>query len=282
MTRRGRSWRGLPMRLLIHDREIAAAAGRLGGAGRAAGPMVLRRARGRVPGTLPLPPGFGGGAGAGLRRADEGGDLSGEGRAGAAVPSSGRPRRSADARRVRSGADRLCRRCSTIARAGGLRPAPRVFRASRRPRRGGCRWCGCSIIMPIWRPVWGTTAGRWTGGRWRGSCSTGWGWARTARSGAARCCWATIAGSSGSGHLKPAPLAGGDGPARSRGATRMVRLDQAGMAADGGPDLRGAAASTCSRQAVRRGINAPLSSSAGRLFDAVAAVLGVCAGAAEL
>ncbi len=55
------------------------------------GPMVLRRGRGRVPGTLPLPPGFRGRAtGCRLWRTDQVIDLPAEERQGAAVAPSGR------------------------------------------------------------------------------------------------------------------------------------------------------------------------------------------------
>nr|WP_212769786.1 carbamoyltransferase HypF [Thalassovita mangrovi] len=75
--------------------------------------------------------------------------------------------------------------------------------------------------------------------------------------------------------LKPAPLIGGDRAQVEPWRNGMARLDQAGLSgwAD---DLFPDAPLELARQAARAGINAPLSSSAGRLFDAVAAVLGIC------
>jgi hydrogenase maturation protein HypF len=75
-------------------------------------------------------------------------------------------------------------------------------------------------------------------------------------------------------HLAPAPLPGGDAANRAPWRNLLARLDMAG---------RGEAADALLpdrplkllRQAVRAGVNAPLSSSAGRLFDAVAALLGL-------
>lgn len=77
--------------------------------------------------------------------------------------------------------------------------------------------------------------------------------------------------------LKPAPLPGGDRAAREPWRNALVRLDQAGLS-DWVDELFPGQPREVLRQAVAKGINAPLSSSAGRLFDAFAAVLGVCLG----
>ncbi|CAN1531125.1 HypF Hydrogenase maturation factor [Paracoccaceae bacterium] len=75
--------------------------------------------------------------------------------------------------------------------------------------------------------------------------------------------------------LKPAPLIGGDRAAREPWRNGLARLDQAGLA-DWADQLFPQAPRDVLRQAAAKGINAPLSSSAGRLFDAVAACLGIC------
>ena len=78
------------------------------------------------------------------------------------------------------------------------------------------------------------------------------------------------------GFLKPAPLVGGDRAQVEPWRNAVVRLDQAGLSdlADRlFPDLPRDAL----RAAARAGVNSPMSSSAGRLFDAVAACLGLAA-----
>ncbi|MGP9790404.1 carbamoyltransferase HypF [Roseinatronobacter sp. NSM] len=76
--------------------------------------------------------------------------------------------------------------------------------------------------------------------------------------------------------LAPAPLPGGDAAGRAPWRNALVRLDAAGL---GGVADRMFADQPRGmlRQAVAAGLNAPLSSSAGRLFDAVAAMLGLSA-----
>lgn len=75
--------------------------------------------------------------------------------------------------------------------------------------------------------------------------------------------------------LKPAPLPGGDGAQKEPWRNALVRLDDAGLE-DWADELFANQPRDLLRQAVRAGINAPLSSSAGRLFDAVAACIGIC------
>ncbi|WP_417249134.1 carbamoyltransferase HypF [Celeribacter sp.] len=76
--------------------------------------------------------------------------------------------------------------------------------------------------------------------------------------------------------LKPAPLIGGDRAQSEPWRNALVRLDQAGLS-DWADALFADKPLGLARQAAEKGINAPLSSSAGRLFDAVAAILGLCA-----
>lgn len=75
-------------------------------------------------------------------------------------------------------------------------------------------------------------------------------------------------------HLFPAPLPGGDAAAREPWRNLLVRLDQAGLSHLADEILSGHPVETL-RRAVAQGINAPLSSSAGRLFDAFAAALSL-------
>ncbi|MFC5736704.1 carbamoyltransferase HypF [Sinirhodobacter huangdaonensis] len=75
--------------------------------------------------------------------------------------------------------------------------------------------------------------------------------------------------------LEPAPLIGGDRAQIEPWRNALVRLDAAGLS-DWADALFPDAPRDLARQAAAKGINAPLSSSAGRLFDAVAACLGIC------
>lgn len=80
--------------------------------------------------------------------------------------------------------------------------------------------------------------------------------------------------------LQPAPLPGGDRAAREPWRNLAARLDAAWPEPSGWPAayrevLAGYPVATL-RAAVRAGINAPPASSAGRLFDAVAAAAGLC------
>ncbi|MBC7145094.1 MAG: carbamoyltransferase HypF [Thioclava marina] len=75
--------------------------------------------------------------------------------------------------------------------------------------------------------------------------------------------------------LKPAPLIGGDRAQAEPWRNALVRLDATGLS-DWADALFPEAPRDLARQAAAKGINAPMSSSAGRLFDAVAACLGLC------
>ncbi|SFM33073.1 carbamoyltransferase HypF [Shimia aestuarii] len=78
--------------------------------------------------------------------------------------------------------------------------------------------------------------------------------------------------------LRQAPLPGGDMAQRDPWRNLLMRLDQAGMA-DLADQFLGVCPVDLLRQSVTAGVNAPMSSSAGRLFDAFAAALELVAGA---
>lgn len=78
-----------------------------------------------------------------------------------------------------------------------------------------------------------------------------------------------------SAHLRPAPLIGGDAAGRAPWRNLLARLDQAGLH-DLADDLLTGYPVEIVRQAAFAGVNAQLSSSAGRLFDAFAAALDIC------
>jgi hydrogenase maturation protein HypF len=80
-------------------------------------------------------------------------------------------------------------------------------------------------------------------------------------------------------HLSPVPLPGGELAVRSPARMALAHLWAAGLPWD--EDLPPVAALGESERAIvlhqlERGLNAPLTTSAGRLFDAVAALSGVC------
>ncbi len=80
-------------------------------------------------------------------------------------------------------------------------------------------------------------------------------------------------------HLKPLPLPGGDAAIREPARVACAYLLASGLAL--APDLAPVAhlsdeARRVISQQIERNINTPLTSSAGRLFDAVAALLGIC------
>lgn len=78
------------------------------------------------------------------------------------------------------------------------------------------------------------------------------------------------------GYLKPAPLVGGDRAQAEPWRNAVMRLDGAGLG-DWADRLFPDQPRDAVRQAAAAGINAPVSSSVGRLFDAVAACLGLAA-----
>ena len=74
-------------------------------------------------------------------------------------------------------------------------------------------------------------------------------------------------------HLLPAPLPGGEMAAREPWRNLLARLDAAGLG-DLADEMLADKPLGLLRQAIAGGVNTPLSSSAGRLFDAFAAALG--------
>jgi len=75
--------------------------------------------------------------------------------------------------------------------------------------------------------------------------------------------------------LRPAPLIGGDQAARQPWRNALARLDQAGLS-DWADRLFADKPLGLARELAQKGLNTPMSSSVGRLFDAVAACLGLC------
>ena len=258
---------------LIHDREIAR---RLDDSvERSTPPMILRRARGRVPGTLPLPPGFGG-AGQVLAT---GGQMKGAiclvkngqallghhlGDLDDALCAEEFDRAVADYTALFDHRAELVAvdahpgyRATQAGRALGL-PVAEVFHHH-------AHLAAC-LAENLWPLDGGPVAGIVLDGTGLGPDGTVWG---------GEILLGDYLGFERRGWLAPAPLPGGDRAAREPWRNALVRLDQAGL----GPwadELFPDRPREVLRQAVAAGVNAPLSSSAGRLFDAFAALLGVC------
>lgn len=262
---------------LMHDRAIAR---RLDDSVlRADPPMVLRRARGQVPGTLPLPPGFeaapqvvayGGQMKAALCMIKNGQALLGhhlgaldealtweaflQADADYAALFDHHPQAVAvdlhpDFRASRHGA----------ARAGRL-GVPLIAVQHHHAHLAAC------LGENLWPKEGGKVAAIVLDGLGLGPDGTVWGGELLLGDyrGFERIAW-----------LKPAPLIGGDRAQSEPWRNALVRLDAAGL-----PDLADRlfpeAPRDLARQMAAKAINAPLSSSAGRLFDAVAACLGIC------
>lgn len=239
------------------------------------GPMVLRRARGRVPGTLPLPQGFddapqvaayGGQMKSAICLIKNGQALLGHhlGELDDALTYDAFLQADADY------ADLFDHQPELV--ACDMHPD---FRASQHARSKGlpvvevqhhhAHLASC-LAENGWPLNGGKVAGIILDGTGLGPDGTVWGGEVLLGDyhGFERVAW-----------LKPAPLIGGDMASREPWRNALVRLDQAGLS-DWADQQFADKPLTMARHAVEKQINAPLSSSAGRLFDAVAAILGIC------
>ena len=258
---------------LMHDREIAR---RLDDSvERATPPMVLRRARGRVPETLPLPPGFedapqvvayGGQMKAAICLLKNGQALLGHhlGELDEALTYDAFLEADADYAAL------FDHRPETV--ACDLHPD---FLATRHAYSRGVpvvevQHHHAHLAACLGENGWPLDGGKGAGivldGLGLGPDGTVWGGEVLLGDyrGCERPAW-----------LTPAPLIGGDRAQAEPWRNALARLDQAGLS-DWADMLFADKPLAMARQAAERGINAPLSSSAGRLFDAVAAVLGIC------
>lgn len=258
---------------LMHHRDIAR---RLDdGVERATPRMVLRRARGRVPGTLPLPPGF-----PTAQVLAVGGQMKGA----ICLVKNGQAMLS---HHLGDLDDVLCAEeftkaiadCSALfdhhpqVVACDLHPGYRATREAEgmglpviRVQHHHAHLAAC-LAENLWPLNGGPVAGIVLDGLGLGDDGTIWG---------GEVLLGNYKDFQRISHLKPAPLAGGDMASRQPWRNALMRLDQAGLAevADAlFPDLP----RETLRAATAREVNAPMSSSAGRLFDAVAAILGIVA-----
>lgn len=261
--------------MLMHDREIAR---RLDDSvERAEPPMVLRRARGRVPGTLPLPPGF--------QAAPQVLALGGQMKAAICLVKAGQAMLS---QHLGDLDDALCQEeygkaledCAALFDHRPERAACDLhpdFAATRAAEASGLRLTrvqhhhahlAACLGDAGWPLDGGPVAGIVLDGLGLGPDGTVWG-------------GEVLLGDYRSvtriGHLASAPLPGGDAASREPWRNAVMRLDQAGSA-DLADRLFADRPLATLRAMAAKGLNAPLSSSAGRLYDAAAAVLGLCVG----
>lgn len=258
---------------VMHDREIVR---RLDDSvERADPPMVLRRARGQAPGTFALPPGF---AGCGQIAA-----YGGQMKSAICLIKDGRALLSHhlgdldDAlsweeflRAEADYADLFDHHPTTV--ACDLHDGYRTTRHAQglglpliRTQHHHAHLAAC-LGENLWPLQAGPVAGIILDGLGLGSDGTFWG---------GEVLLGDYRGFTRIAHLRPAALPGGDRASAEPWRNALARLDQAGLAT-GADQLFQTQPRALLRQAIHAGINAPLSSSAGRLFDAVAAILGLC------
>lgn len=263
---------GLADGFMMHDRAIAR---RLDdGVERASPPLVLRRARGRVPGTLPVPPGFGRGQVLAL---------GGQMKAAICLVKNGHALLShhlgdLDDAATEAEFHRALADCSALfdhrpeVVAHDLHEGYRSTLAA--PALGlpmlavqhhHAHLAAC-LGENLWPLDGGPVVGIVLDGLGLGLDGTLWGgevllgdYRKVARL----------------AHLLPCALAGGDAASRQPWRNAVLRLDQAGLA-DWADRLFPDQPRRTLRAMAAKGVNAPLSSSVGRLFDAVAACLGLC------
>ncbi|WP_315900491.1 carbamoyltransferase HypF [Maritimibacter alkaliphilus] len=255
---------------VLHDRDIARRLDDSVERITPQGPMILRRARGRVPGTLPLPDGLphqqvlamGGQMKAALCLTKNGqallghhlGDLD-EALTWQAFLQAERDYTQLFDHRPQAMACDLHPgyRATQHAHASSL---PVIEVAHHHAHLAAC------LAENLWPRDGGPVAGIVLDGTGLGPDGTLWG---------GELLVGDYEGCTRTAHLTPAPLIGGDRAAQEPWRNALARLDQAGIAAEA--HLAGHPLALA-RQAAR--MNAPMSSSAGRLFDAVAALLGLC------
>jgi len=267
---------GIADALLLHDREIARRLDDSVERETPHGPMILRRARGRAPGTLPLPPGFedappvlahGGQMKAALCLTKNGQALLSHhlGELDEAQTWEAYLAAEEDYRALFDHAPELhaCdahegyRATQHAEAVAGDRPLVRV-------QHHHAHLASC-LGENGWPRDRGPVAGIILDGLGLGPDGTIWG---------GELLVGDYAGYRRAAHLEPCPLPGGDLAARQPWRNALARLDRAGLA-EGADRLFPTQPRDLLRRAIAGGLNAPESSSAGRLFDAVAACLGI-------
>ncbi|MEQ9257672.1 MAG: carbamoyltransferase HypF [Roseovarius sp.] len=263
---------------LMHDREIARRLDDSVERITPEGPMILRRARGRVPGTLPLPEGF--------EKAPQIVAYGGQMKAAICLLKNGQALLGHHLGELDEALtwDAFLQADADYAALFDHRPSHVScdlhpdYRASRHAASRGlptlavqhhhAHLAAC-LAENGWARGAGPVAGIILDGLGLGEDGTLWG---------GELLLGDYEGYQRRAFLRPAPLPGGDAAQREPWRNLLVRLDEAGLQTLAEDILSGHPVALL-RQAVNAGVNAPLSSSAGRLFDAVAAALGLVEGA---
>ena len=272
--------------LLLHDRAIACRVDdfvvrRMGGTIR-----VLRRARGYAPAPLALPAGFAGAP----RVLAMGGELKNSFcllRDGHAILSHhiGDLENSLTLADYTRAIEQYLGLFGHDAQTVAIDPHPEYLSSKlgiERIERDGGRSSRCSITTRMSRPAW-----RRTGWRSMRQCSawrsTGLALAPTQRCGAASSCSPTISaiGAWRASSRSPCRAARGRSGTLAQHLRPYRRRDGMGafrftLSPNGTVPVPGGQADRVLDGMIARGVNAPLASSCGRLFDAVAAAAGVC------
>ncbi len=263
---------------LMHDRDIARRLDDSVERITPQGPMVLRRARGRAPATHPLPPGF--------ADAPEVVAYGGQMKAAICLIKGGQAllshhlgdlddaATSVEFQRADADYAALFDHHPTVA-ACDLHPG---YRASRHAATRGlplvqvqhhhAHLASC-LADNLWPVDAGPVAGIVLDGMGLGCDGTAWG---------GEVLLGDYRSFTRAASLAPAPLIGGDAAAVHPLRNLLARLDQAGLE-DLMDRLYPDAPLALLRQVATLGVHAPMSSSAGRLFDAFAAALGLVSGA---
>ena len=262
---------------VMHDRAIARRLDDSVERVTPAGPMVLRRARGRVPGTLPLPPGF---EDAGQVLA-----MGGQMKAAICLTKNGQALLGHHLGELDEALTWEAYEAALADYAALFDHHPAMVAVDLHEGYRATQ-AGAAMGLPLVRvqhhhahlaSVMGENGWARDGGKVVGIVLDGLGLGVDGTIWGGEVLLGDYAGFERVGWLKPAPLAGGDAANRESWRNALVRLDKAGLG-ELAERLMAERPLALVRQAVAAGMNAPLSSSAGRLFDGFAFALGLAPG----
>lgn len=259
---------------VMHDRDIARRLDDSVERVTPAGPTVLRRARGRVPGTLPLPEGF--------DDAPQVLAMGGQMKAAICLTKNGQALLGHHLGELDEALTWQAYRQALTDYAGLFDHRPDLVAVDLHPGYRATQ-AGEAMGLPLVRvqhhhahlaAVLGENHWPLGGGPVAGIILDGLGYGADGTIWGGELLLGDYRGFERVGWLQPAPLAGGDAANREPWRNLLVRLDAAGLG-DLADTMLPDAPRAVLRSAIVAGVNSPLSSSAGRLFDAFAAALGI-------